>query len=443
MTEKIVYKNIGKPDSETLQVYLKSGGYQVLRRLVRKETPSQVIQEIKKSGLRGCGGAGFPTGVKWEFVAQADGAPKYVVCNADEGEPGTFKDRLVLERDPHLLFEGMAIAGFAIGAETGFIYIRGEYTLAWERLGQALNEAYEHGILGDRVFGSRRKFHIKLRRGAGSYICGEETALIESLEGKRGVPRLRPPYPTTHGLWGRPTLVNNVETLARVPTIMEKGADWYHHLGRNGAAGTKVYCISGHVLKPGAYELPVGITARELIYDCGGGIQGNNELKAFSPGGLSSGVLPAKMVDIPLDYDSLANVGSMLGSGAMIVMDESTCMVDMALRAARFFAHESCGECTPCRIGTQRMVQLLARITSGAGSRSDVEILEELGKRMSSTDSRCGLGQAAPLPFLSSLNYFRQEYQAHIEQKRCPSGVCTISPLAVPYSMQEVLLWRQ
>lgn len=437
MTEKVVYKNVGKPDSETLQAYLKSGGYQVLRGLVWKGYPSKVINEIKESRLRGCGGAGFPTGVKWEFVAQAGGSPKYIICNADEGEPGTFKDRIILEQNPHLLFEGIAIAGFAIGAETGFIYIRGEYTLAWEQLKRALSEAYEHSILGNRVFGTRRKFHIKLRRGAGSYICGEETALIESLEGKRGIPRLRPPYPTTHGLCGQPTLVNNVETLARVPAIIEKGADWYRHLGRNGTAGTKVYCISGHVLKPGAYELPMGITARELIYDYASGIQGSNELKAFSPGGLSSGVLPAKMVDIPLDYDSLAAVGSMLGSGAMIVMDESSCMVDIALRAVRFFAHESCGECTPCRIGTQWMVQLLTKITGGNGSWSDVEILEELGKRMV-TDSRCGLGQAAPLPFLSSLNYFREEYQAHIEENTCPSGVCPVSPLAIPHSMQEV-----
>ncbi|MFC1957621.1 NADH-quinone oxidoreductase subunit NuoF [Chloroflexota bacterium] len=439
MTEKVVYKNIDKPDSETIQAYLKSGGYQVLARLAQKGHPSQVIEEIKKSSLRGCGGAGFPTGVKWEFVAQVQSSPKYIICNADEGEPGTFKDRIIMEQDPHLLIEGIAIAGFAIGAETGFIYIRGEYTLPWERLRQALSEAYEHNILGDRVFGSQRKFHIKLRRGAGSYICGEETALINSLEGKRGVPRLRPPYPTTHGLWGQPTLVNNVETLARVPAIMEKGDDWYRHLGRNGTAGTKVYCISGHVLKPGAYELPMGITARELIYDYAGGIQGSSKLKAFSPGGLSSGVLPAKMVDIPLDYDSLASAGSMLGSGAMIIMDESTCMVNMALRAARFFAHESCGECTPCRIGTERMVQLLTKITDGNGSWPDVEIIEELGKRMA-IDSRCGLGQAVPLPFLSSLKHFREEYKAHIEEKECPSRVCPISRLAVPHSMQEVPL---
>lgn len=437
MTEQVVYKNISKPDSETIQTYLNSGGYQVLRRLVQKGTPSKVIQEIKKSGLRGCGGAGFPTGLKWEFVAQADGSPKYVICNADEGEPGTFKDRLVLEQDPHLLIEGLAIAGFTIGAETGFIYIRGEYTLAWQRLGQALREAYDHDFLGDRILGSRRKFNIKLRRGAGSYICGEETALIESLEGRRGVPRLRPPYPTTHGLWGKPTLVNNVETLARVPTILETGAEWYQRLGRDGNAGTKVYCVSGHVMKPGAYELPMGATARELIYDYGGGIRSHGRLKAFSPGGVSSGILPAEMVDIPLDYESLAKAGSMLGSGAMIVMGDSTCIVDIALRMARFFAHESCGECTPCRIGISRMVQLLTKITTGHGSWQDVETLKELGERMRN-DSRCGLGQSAPLPFLSSLNHFREEYQAHIEEKRCPSQVCPISSIALTPSAQEV-----
>jgi len=436
-TEKVVYKNIGKPLSHTLQGYLQSGGYQTLRKLVRKGSPSRLIGEIKKSGLRGCGGAGFPTGVKWEFVAQAKGTPKYVVCNADEGEPGTFKDRAVLEQDPHLLIEGMAIAGFAIGAETGFIYVRGEYTLACQRLGQALDEAYKQNILGDKIFGSRVNFHIKLRRGAGAYICGEETALIESLEGKRGLPRLRPPYPTTHGLWGKPTLINNVETLARVPTIIEKGAEWYQHLGKGDAAGTKVYCVSGHILKPGAYELPMAVTARELIYDCGGGIRNNEELKAFSPGGISSGILPANMVDVPLDYGSLADAGAMLGSGAMIVMAESTCIVDMALRAARFFAHECCGECTPCRIGTSQMVQLLTRITDGSGSWSDVQTLQELGERMRS-DSRCGLGQAAPLPFLSSLTYFKAEYQAHIDEKKCPVGVCPITAVAAKYSPQEV-----
>ena len=439
MTDKVVYRNIGKPDSETLQGYTSSGGYQVLEKVVRKGSPSQVIKEIKESGLRGCGGAGFPTGIKWEFVAQASGAPKYVVCNADEGEPGTFKDRIVLEQDPHLLIEGIAIAGFATSAEAGYIYVRGEYALAWKRLQQALGEAYEHNILGNDIFGSQANFHVRLRRGAGSYICGEETALIESLEGKRGIPRLRPPYPTTHGLWGQPTLVNNVETLARVPTIMEKGAEWYRHLGRGDAAGTKVYCLSGHVVEPGAYELPMGATARELIYNCGMGIRENRELKAFSPGGLSSGVLPAEMVDIPLDYDSLAKAGSMLGSGAMIVMDNSSCMVDIALRAARFFAHESCGECTPCRIGTMRIAQLLTKISNGYGSWGDVQTLQELAERMC-IDSRCGLGQAAPLPFLTSLTHFREDFRIHIEEKKCPSGVCSISPTVVPYCPEEVTI---
>lgn len=427
MTEKVAYKNIGKRDSATLEGYLKSGGYQVWRELVRQGSPSRVMEEIKQSGLRGCGGAGFPTGVKWELVAQANGSPKYVVCNADEGEPGTFKDRLILEEDPHLLLEGMAIAGLAVGAESGYIYVRGEYTLAGQRLRQAISEAGERHILGDRVFDSRRSFHINLRRGAGGYICGEETALIESLEGKRGIPRLRPPYPGTYGLWGKPTLVNNVETLARVPTIMEKGAEWYRHLGRGEAAGTKVFCLSGHVLKPGAYELPMGTTARELIYDWGGGVRNSAALKAFSPGGVSSGILPARMQDIPLDYDSLNRAGSMLGSGAMIVMDASTCMVDMALRTSHFFAHESCGECTSCRVGTVRMVQLLTKMARGRGSLRDLPILQELGERMR-TDSRCGLGQAAPLPLLTSLTHFREEYQAHIEQKKCPSGVCPVSP---------------
>jgi len=437
MIEKVVYKNIGKPGSETLESYQQSGGYRVLGKLVQKGSSSQVIKEIKKSGLRGCGGAGFPTGNKWEFVAQAAGSQKYVVCNADEGEPGTFKDRIVLEQDPHLLIEGMAIAGFAVGAEIGYIYIRGEFTLAWQRLRQALDEAYANNILGDKILGSRTNFNIKLRRGAGAYVCGEETALIESLEGKRGVPRLRPPYPTTHGLFGEPTLVNNVETLARVPTIIEKGADWYCQLGRGGAAGTKVYCLSGHVQKPGAYELPIGVTASELIYDCGGGIKGNRGLKAFSPGGLSSGVLPHSMVNVSLNYESLANAGSMLGSGAVVVMDESTCMVDVALRTARFYAHESCGECTPCRIGNLRMVQTLTKIANGLGSWHDLQILKELGERMI-RDSRCGLGQVAAFPFLSSLSQFAEEYRAHTEQKKCPSGVCPMSPVVVPHYSEEV-----
>jgi len=435
--EKVVYKNIGKPDSETLEAYQKNGGYQVLRELAQNGSPARIIEEIKQSGLRGCGGAGFLTGLKWQFVAEAAEPPKYVVCNADEGEPGTFKDKFILEQDPHLLFEGMAIAGFATGAETGYIYVRGEYPAAWQRLHQALKEAYEKNILGDSVFGSSTRFHIKIRRGAGAYICGEETALIESIEGKRGIPRLRPPYPTTHGLWGRPTLVNNVETLSRVPTILERGAEWYRNLGVGDAAGTKVYCLSGHVMKPGAYELPMGTTAHSLIYDWGGGIKGDGELKAFSPGGISSGVLPASMVNTQLDYESLNRAGSMLGSGAMIVLNDSTCMVDVALRAAIFFARESCGECTTCRIGTKRMVQLLAKIAQGNGSWHDVAMLSELGGRMQN-DSRCGLGQAAPLPFLTSLLHFKDEYKAHIEEKECPSGVCGASVLAIPYYTEEV-----
>jgi NADH-quinone oxidoreductase F subunit len=437
MMEKVAYKNIGKPDSETLKAYLGNGGYAVLRKMVQKGSPAQVINELKKSGLRGCGGGGFPTGTKWEFVARADGSPKYVVCNADEGEPGTFKDRIIMEQDPHLLLEGMAIAGFAVGAETGFIYIRGEFTTAWKRLHQAIDEALESRVLGTDIFGSRHSFHIRLRRGAGAYICGEETALIESLEGKRGVPRLRPPYPTTSGLWGKPTLVNNVETLARVPAILEKGAEWYRRLGSNGAAGTKIYCVSGHVARPGAYELPMGVAASEMIYEYGGGIKENGELKAFSPGGLSSGFLPARMVNISLNYDSLANAGSMLGSGAMVVMDDSVCMIDMALRAARFFAHECCGECTPCRVGNTKLVRLLTKIVSGLGKWRDVQLMEELGRRMR-TDSRCGLGQAAALPFLTSLSNFREEYQAHIEDKKCPCGVCPMTTEAIPRSAEEV-----
>jgi NADH:ubiquinone oxidoreductase subunit F (NADH-binding) len=402
---------------------MNKAGYQALSHVVRRSSPREVIDIIKQSGLRGCGGAGFPTGNKWQFVAQVNEDPKYIVCNADEGEPGTFKDRIILEQDPHLLIEGMAIAGFAIGAENGYVYLRGEYSKARQRLLQALEEARNNHILGQQIMGSQVNFDIRLRRGAGSYICGEETALLESLEGKRGIPRLRPPYPTTIGLWGKPTLINNVETLARVPAIIRDGAEWYRSLGIGDAAGTKVYCISGHITNPGAYELPMGITAHELIYDHGGGIPEDKDIKAFFPGGLSSGVLPASMTHIKLDYDSLTQVGSLLGSGAMIVMDDSVCMVDVALRATKFFTHESCGECTPCRIGTQKIFQTLDHISTGQASWHDVAMARELALR-TSKDSRCGLGQVAAKPFLTTLAHFTSEYKVHIEQRQCPCGVC-------------------
>ncbi len=423
MNKLAVYRNIGGLYTGDFRSYMNKAGYQALGHAVRRSSAGEVINIIKQSGLRGCGGAGFPTGTKWQFVAQVDEAPKYLVCNADEGEPGTFKDRIILEQDPHLLIEGMVIAGFAVGAEIGYVYLRGEYTKARQRLLQALEEARNNHILGQQIMGSQVNFDIRLRRGAGSYICGEETALLESLEGKRGIPRLRPPYPTTMGLWGKPTLINNVETLARVPAIMYNGATWYRSLGIGNATGTKIYCISGHINNPGAYELPMGITAQELIYEHGSGIPEGRELKAFFPGGLSSGVLPASMIPIKLDYDSLTQADSLLGSGAMIVMDDSVCMVDIALRATRFFVHESCGECTPCRIGTQKILQILDQISTGQASWHDVATARELASRMSK-DSRCGLGQVAAKPFLTTLTHFTNEYKVHIEQRQCPCGVC-------------------
>lgn len=419
MTEKVAYKNVGKEGSETLQGYLNSGGYQVWRRLVQNGTPSEVIEAVRQSGLRGCGGAGFPTGNKWLFVVQATGTPKYVICNADEGEPGTFKDRAIMEEDPHLLIEGMAIAGFAVGAQTGYIYLRGEYALAYQRLTRALKEAGDSNLIGDNILGSQVNCHINVVRGAGAYICGEEIALIESLEGKRGTPRVRPPYPPSYGVWGKPTLVNNVETLARVPTILERGAEWYRKLGIGGSPGTKVYCISGHINKAGAYELAMGTPAKELIYKYGGGMRANRNLKGFFPGGVSSAVLPASMADLPMDYEPLNRAGSMLGSGAMIVMDDSACMVEVARETSRFFVHESCGKCTPCRVGTRRMLEILERISAGEGTQTDIELLLELSDGMRET-SLCGLGQAAPNPVLSTLKYFRDDYDAHIKEHRCP-----------------------
>lgn len=428
MTELVAYRNIGKPDSETLAGYLRNGGYHTLAKLLREMTPEQVIETIKESGLRGCGGAGFPTGTKWQFVRQATGRLKYVVCNADEGEPGTFKDRAILEHDPHLLIEGILIAGYATGAEAGYIYIRGEYEPGWLALKRAIAEALGAGYLGDAVCGTSFGFQLGLRRGAGSYVCGEETALLSSLEGKRGIPRLRPPYPANEGLWGKPTLINNVETLARVPTIMEKGAAWYRGLGLNGAAGTKLYSLSGHVRRPGAYELPAGITTRTLVYEHGGGMRDNRALKGFCPGGISSGVLSADLIDVPLDYEPLAKAGSMLGSAAVIAMDETTCMVDVAIQAARFYVHESCGECTPCRLGNERVLELLTKIVVGAGSWHDVHTLQELGEQIRG-DARCGLGQAAPLMLLSTLGRFSKDYQIHIEEQRCPTGACSLRHL--------------
>ena len=429
MIELIAYRNVGKPDSETLAGYLRHGGYQPLAKLLRDLTPEQVIETIKDSGLRGCGGAGFPVGTKWQFVRQATGRPKYVVCNADEGEPGTFKDRAILERDPHLLIEGILIAGYATGAEAGYIYIRGEYEPGWLALKRAIAEASAAGYLSDAVCGTDFSFHLGVRRGAGSYVCGEETALLNSLEGKRGIPRLRPPYPANEGLWGKPTLINNVESLARVPAIMEKGAAWYRGLGLNGAAGTKLYSLSGHVRQPGVYELPLGITTRALIFEHGGGVRGNRALKGFCPGGISSGVLPADLIDVPLDYEPLAKAGSMLGSAAVIAMDDTTCMVDVALQAARFFVHESCGECTPCRLGNERVLELLTMIAAGAGSWRDVQALHELGEQIRG-DARCGLGQAAPLMLLSTLSHFAKDYQVHIEERHCPTGACAPGRLA-------------
>ena len=421
---RIILANCGHIDPEQINEYIAVGGYEALGKALTKMKPEEVIDEVKKSGLRGRGGGGFPSGIKWGFTRKAAGDKKYVICNADEGDPGAFMDRSVLEGDPHRVLEGMAICGYAVGADEGYIYVRAEYPLAIKRLRIAIKQAEELGLIGDNIFGSDFSFHIKIKEGAGAFVCGEETALIASIEGERGAPRSRPPFPANSGLWGKPTNINNVETFANVPQIITKGADWYTSIGTERSTGTKVFALTGRINHTGLAEVPMGITMREIIYDIGGGIQGGKKFKAVQIGGPSGGCLPEELLDMSVDYDSLLKVGAMMGSGGLVVMDETTCMVDISKFFLSFTQAESCGKCTPCREGTKRMLEILNRITQGLGKEGDIELLEVLAKNIKQT-AHCGLGQTAPNPVLSTLRYFRDEYEAHIKEKRCPAGACT------------------
>lgn len=420
---RLVLENCGAINPEQIEEYIAVGGYEALAKAVTTMSPEDVIEEIKKSGLRGRGGGGFPTGMKWQFAKASVSDKKYVICNADEGDPGAFMDRSVLEGDPHKILEGMAVCGYAIGADEGYIYVRAEYPLAIKRLRIAIEQAEAMGLLGENIFGSGFSFKLHIKEGAGAFVCGEETALMASIEGKRGMPRPRPPFPAVAGLWGKPTNINNVETFGNVAAIITNGADWYAGFGTEKSKGTKVFALTGKINNTGLAEVPMGITMREIIYDIGGGINGGKKVKAVQIGGPSGGCLPESMLDLSIDYDSLTAAGAMMGSGGLVVMDEDTCMVDVAKFFLNFTQSESCGKCTPCREGTKRMLEVLTRITEGQGREGDIELLEELARNIKET-ALCGLGQTAPNPVLSTLKYFRHEYEAHIKEKRCPAGAC-------------------
>ncbi|MEM2868995.1 MAG: NADH-quinone oxidoreductase subunit NuoF [Thermoplasmata archaeon] len=410
-------------DPSSIQDYISRGGYSALAKVLNKMSPEMVIEEIKRSGLRGRGGAGFPTGIKWETTRRARGGPKYVVCNADEGDPGAFMNRSTLEGNPHSVLEGMAIGAYAIGASEGIVYVRNEYPLAVKNVENAVRQAREYGLLGKNILGSNFSFDVSVVRGAGAFVCGEETALIASVEGKKGVPRQRPPYPSEEGLWGRPTNINNVETWANVPLIINRGADWYSKLGTPGSKGTKVFALVGKINNTGLVEVPMGTTLSKIIYEIGGGLPGGKKLKGVQIGGPSGGIIPADKVNVPIDYDSLKELGAMMGSGGMVVMDEDTCMVDIAKYFLKFLLEESCGKCTTCREGIERMLELVTKITEGEATEADLSLLEELAGIVRDT-TMCGLGNTAPNPVLSTLRYFREEYLAHIKEKKCPAGVC-------------------
>ena len=421
MFEKILTRSFGLPRSETIDVYIANGDYQALEKVLRDYTPEQVTETVISSGLRGRGGAGFPAGRKWTFMPRDPDLVKYVCVNTDEGEPGTFKDRGLVEKDPHQIIEGTIIAAYAVGAQRAFVYIRGEFFLGVKRWIKAIDDAYARGYLGKNILGSPFSLDLSVHRGAGAYICGEETALIESLEGKRGEPRLKPPYPANVGLWGLPTLVHNVETLANIPHIINRGAAWYASIGPPKSTGPKIFCISGHVNNRGVYELPLGTPLRELIEVHAGGMALGKRLKAVVPGGASTPMLTPEQIDTPLAFESLAAAGSALGTGAVIVMNEDTCMVEVARRTMRFFVHESCGRCTPCRQGTRRMLDILERIERGRGAAGDVDQLEMIGRSMQGI-TFCPLGEAAAWPILSSIELFRDEYDYHIAHKRCATA---------------------
>jgi bidirectional [NiFe] hydrogenase diaphorase subunit len=426
---QVVLENAGRIDPEDIESCIAAGAYGALEKALTELTPQEVIQEITTSGLRGRGGAGYPTGLKWSTVSKSPGPRKFVICNGDEGDPGAFMDRAVMEGDPHKVLEGMAIAAYAVGADRGYVYVRAEYPLAVKRLKTAIKQAEKLQLLGNRIFDTGFNFRVDLRIGAGAFVCGEETALIASVEGKRGTPRPRPPYPAVSGLWGAPTLINNVETLANVPTIVRCGGAWLAGIGTAKSKGTKVFALAGKVMNTGLIEVPMGITLRQIIFDIGGGIPGGKKFKAAQTGGPSGGCIPAEHLDLPVDYDSLAQVGTIMGSGGLIVMDESSCMVDVAKYFIDFCRAESCGKCIPCRAGTVQMHELLSRITRGEGTWDDVSRLEELADLVRAT-SLCGLGQSAPNPVVSTLRYFRDEYAAHVADKRCPAGVCQMTAVA-------------
>ncbi len=421
--KRVALKNCGVIDPENINEYIGLDGYMALGKVLTEMTPDQVIQTIKDSGLRGRGGGGFPTGVKWSFAAAQPAGQKYVCCNADEGDPGAFMDRSVLEGDPHVVLEAMAIAGYAIGASQGYIYVRAEYPIAVKRLEIAIGQARENGLLGKNILGTGFDFDIELRLGAGAFVCGEETALMTSIEGHRGEPRPRPPFPAVKGLFERPTVLNNVETYANIPQIILKGADWFASMGTEKSKGTKVFALGGKIHNTGLVEVPMGTTLRESVEEIGGGIPNGKKFKAAQTGGPSGGCIPASLIDIPVDYDNLISIGSMMGSGGLIVMDEDTCMVDIAKFFLEFTVDESCGKCTPCRIGTKRLLEMLDKITKGKGTMEDLDKMEELCYHIKA-NSLCGLGQSAPNPVLSTLKYFRDEYVAHIVDKKCPAGVC-------------------
>ncbi len=425
----IVLENSGRIDPEKIEEYIAADGYRALVQALAEMAPAQIVQEVSKSGLRGRGGAGYPTGLKWGTVAKTIGTTKYVICNADEGDPGAFMDRSVLESDPHRVLEGMIVAGYAVGASQGYIYVRAEYPLAIKRLQTAIREARRLGFLGSQICNTRFSFDIEIRIGGGAFVCGEETALIASIEGRRGTPRPRPPFPAQSGLWEMPTLINNVETYANIPTILRRGGEWYASLGTKKSKGTKVFALCGKVRNVGLIEVPMGTPLRQIIFEIGGGVPEGHRFKAVQTGGPSGGCIPEQFLDLPVDYESLKEVGSIMGSGGMIVMDDTACMVNVARYFMEFCMSESCGKCIPCRAGTAQMFELLTRMTTGTATPNDLDLLEELCDMVSST-SLCGLGQSAPNPVLSTLRYFREEYTEHIVDKHCRAGVCECNKLA-------------
>ncbi|MFZ0807037.1 MAG: NADH-quinone oxidoreductase subunit NuoF [Candidatus Sulfotelmatobacter sp.] len=425
----VVLENSGRIDPEKIAEYIAADGYRALVHALTEMLPAQIVQEVSKSGLRGRGGAGYPTGLKWGTVAKTIGTTKYVICNADEGDPGAFMDRSVLESDPHRVLEGMIIAGYAVGASQGYIYVRAEYPLAIKRLQSALREARRQGFLGSQICNAKFSFDIEIRIGGGAFVCGEETALIASIEGRRGAPRPRPPFPAQSGLWDLPTLINNVESFANIPTILRRGGEWYASLGTKKSKGTKVFALCGKVRNVGLIEVPMGTPLRQIIFEIGGGVPEGHRFKAVQTGGPSGGCIPEQFLDLPVDYESLKEVGSIMGSGGMIVMDDTACMVNVARYFMEFCMSESCGKCIPCRAGTAQMFALLTRMTRGTATPQDLELLEDLCDMVSNT-SLCGLGQSAPNPVLSTLRYFREEYTEHIVDKHCRAGVCECNQLA-------------